>query len=86
MFGKSRSFEDGFKLGFEKAWDMMIPIMMDGISKMKQQIYDQAINEYRQAANLKEAGAIIKKWSIPAAITIAGVGQAGRLIRDLMQK
>ena len=36
---------DGFNLGFSKAWDMMIPVMTDGVSKMKDLIRNKAIDE-----------------------------------------
>jgi hypothetical protein len=35
-------------------------------------LYDQAIREYRRAKNLAEAGEVIKKWSIRAAIGATG--------------
>ena len=49
IFSKRRLSEDiwmaGFKSGFTKAWDMMMPLMMDGVSKSKKLIEDKAINE-----------------------------------------
>lgn len=35
---------EGFTLGFSKAWDMMAPLMTEGVIKMKQAIRDEAIN------------------------------------------
>ncbi len=50
------------------------------------ELYDQAIKEYRQASNIADKAAIIKKWTIPAIIGIGGIGKAGQLIRDLLTK
>lgn len=36
---------EGFNLGFSKAWEMMMPLMRDGVLKMKDAIRDQAIDE-----------------------------------------
>lgn len=35
----------GFKEGFNKAWEMMMPVMMEGVLKSKKSIEDQAIQE-----------------------------------------
>ncbi len=35
----------GFKEGFNKAWDMMLPVMSDGMEKLKKSIKDRAISE-----------------------------------------
>ena len=34
-----------FTAGFSKAWDMMAPLMTDGVVKMRKTIHDQAIDE-----------------------------------------
>lgn len=39
------AYMDGFKTGFNKAWEMMMPIMMDGVGKSKKFIEDAAIQE-----------------------------------------
>jgi len=36
---------DGFNLGFSKAWDMMIPLMSNGIDRTKDFIRNSAIEE-----------------------------------------
>lgn len=36
---------EGFNLGFSKSWDMMIPLMQEGVLKMKDAIRNQAIDE-----------------------------------------
>lgn len=36
---------DGFSLGFSKAWDMMVPLMTDGVTKMKDSIKSSAIDD-----------------------------------------
>lgn len=36
---------EAFTAGFTKAWDMMQPLMTDGVVKMKQTIRDEAIDE-----------------------------------------
>ena len=39
---------DGFSVGFQKAWEMMQPLMTDGVLKMKEAIRTQAIEETRK--------------------------------------
>lgn len=41
----SSVWTEAFSMGFSKAWDMMIPIMTEGVHKLKKQIEDQAIDE-----------------------------------------
>lgn len=36
---------DGFSLGFSKAWDMMCPLMTEGVIKMKEVIRSSAIDD-----------------------------------------
>ena len=41
----SSVWTDAFTSGFNKAWEMMMPLMMDGVLKSKKFIEDQAIQE-----------------------------------------
>lgn len=41
----------GFSQGFEKAWDMMVPLMSSGIEKSKKQIRTTAIEETLKRLN-----------------------------------
>lgn len=42
---------EAFSLGFSKAWDMMLPLQLDGIEKMKKSISDNAISETLRRMN-----------------------------------
>ena len=47
----SNSWLYGFTAGFNKAWDMMIPIMSDGVVKQKKFIEDAAMNRVLEGLN-----------------------------------
>lgn len=42
-------------------------------------LYDQAMKEYRQAANLQEASVVARKWAIRAGLGVLGIEGAKRL-------
>lgn len=46
-------------------------------------LYDQAMKEYRQAKTIEEAGAVIKKFATKAAITAAGLGAGYSIFNEL---
>ena len=41
----SNVWVESFTSGFSKAWDMMLPLMNDGITKLKQSLKDQAMDD-----------------------------------------
>lgn len=43
--GPEEVYIHGFKEGFNKAWEMMLPLMVEGVSKSKKMIEDAAIQE-----------------------------------------
>jgi len=42
---RKKDYMDGFKDGFLKAWDQMMPLMLEGVELQKKQIYKLAIEE-----------------------------------------
>ena len=48
-------------------------------------LYDQGIKQYRQAKSLQAKTAIIKRYSIRAALLAGGAGLSAKLIRDLIE-
>jgi len=41
----STVWAEAFSSGFSKSWDMMMPLMMDGVNRSKKTLIDQAIQE-----------------------------------------
>ena len=47
------SYTRGFEDGLNRAWDLLIPIMTDGIDKVKKKIFEQATDDAIKRFNSK---------------------------------
>ena len=63
-FGKTHEdiWLEGFSKGFEKAWDMALPIMQQGQAKLLEKVKEQTTDEiFRNNPQLKQYGSIQAK-------------------------
>lgn len=75
-----------FTSGFNKAWDMMLPLMSDGFNKMKDKIKDDAIEDSIKAFNKNVDSAVAKKIESLEMSHVKSAGEINNKIKDLEER
>lgn len=79
---KDQVWMDGFSQGFSKAWDMMMPIMLNGIEKVKDQIRNKAFDD--AVKNVEPA--LLKKIEELGRIELKASNEIEKKMNELNQR